>query len=42
MKQDKPRKAQDDRLLKRLPLRERRQQERFRKLIQADPAFKII
>jgi hypothetical protein len=42
MKQDKARKQQEDRLLKRLSLRERRQQERFRKLIQADPAFKII
>mgnify|MGYP001555464512 CR=1 FL=1 len=42
MKQDKARKAQDDRLLKRLSLRERRQQERYRKMIQTDPAFKLV
>jgi len=37
MKKDK--KKQDDRLLKRLPLRERRQQELLRHLIQLDPAL---
>lgn len=42
MKQDKIRKSQDDRLLKRLSLRERRQQERLRKLIQADPTFTLV
>ncbi|HVX24688.1 MAG TPA: hypothetical protein VG992_05115 [Candidatus Saccharimonadales bacterium] len=42
MKQDKPRKSQDDRLLKRLPMRERRQQEQLRKLILTDPAFKTV
>ena len=42
MKQDKERKKQDDRLLKRLPHRERRQQEQLRKLIQGDPLFQTI
>ena len=36
------RKKQDDRLLKRLNLKERRQQEQLRKLIQGDPIFKTI
>lgn len=44
MKQDKnqSRKQQDDRLLKRLTLKERRQQEELRRLIQTDPVFKTI
>lgn len=40
MKQDKTRKQQDDRLLKRLSMKERRQQEQLRKMISRDPAFK--
>lgn len=40
MKQEKTRKQQDDRLLKRLSMRERRQQEQLRKMILVDPAFK--
>lgn len=35
-------KKQDDRLLKRLPLRERRQQEQLRRLIRSDPLFAIV
>lgn len=35
-------KKQDDRLLKRLPLKERRQQEQLRKLIMNDMTFKSI
>lgn len=42
MRQDKQRKVQDDRLLKRLSLKERRQQEQLRKLIQTDPIFKTV
>lgn len=42
MKQDKQRKTQDDRLLKRLSMRERRIQEQLRKLIMTDSIFKII
>ncbi|MEK7594900.1 MAG: hypothetical protein AAB436_04665 [Patescibacteria group bacterium] len=43
MKQeDKQRKAQDDRLLKRLSMKERRQQEALRRMIQGDPIFKTI
>lgn len=42
MKQDKPRKVQYDRLLKRLPLSERRQQEALRRLILTDPIFKTV
>jgi hypothetical protein len=42
MKQDKVRKQQDDRLLKRLSRRERKQQEELRRLIQLDPVFKTI
>lgn len=42
MKQDKPRKPQEDRLLKRLSMRERRQQEHLRKLILTDSLFKTI
>ena len=40
MKRD--RKKQDDRLLKRLPMKERRQQEQLRRLIMEDPLFKVI
>ena len=36
------RKQQDDRLLKRLSLQERRQQEKLRKLILSDPQFKVV
>lgn len=42
MQPSKLRKRQDDRLLKRLSIKERRQQEELRKLIQGDPIFKII
>ncbi len=42
MKQDKDRKQQDDRLLKRLSRQERRLQEQLRLLIQSDPLFKVI
>jgi hypothetical protein len=42
MKQDKVRKQQDDRLLKRLSRKERRQQEQLRRLILGDPIFKTI
>lgn len=42
MKQDKQRKTQDDRLLKRLSLKERRQQEELRRQINSDPVFKTI
>jgi hypothetical protein len=42
MKQDKVRKQQDDRLLKRLSMKERRQQEELRKLILSDSLFKTI
>ncbi|HYH36415.1 MAG TPA: hypothetical protein VD706_02870 [Candidatus Saccharimonadales bacterium] len=42
MKQDKVRKPQDDRLLKRLSRKERRQQEQLRRLIVGDPIFKTI
>ncbi len=34
-------KKQDDRLLKRLPLRERRQQEQLRRMIKSDPLFAV-
>jgi hypothetical protein len=40
MKPVKIRKQQEDRLLKHLALRERRQQELIRKLIRDDPAFR--
>jgi len=40
MKQD--RKKQDDRLLKRLSMKERRQQEQLRRLILTDPQFKTV
>ena len=40
MKHEKQRKQQDDRLLKRLPRAERRQQEQLRKLILSDSLFK--
>jgi hypothetical protein len=36
------RKRQEDRLLKRLPRQERRQQEELRRQIQSDPLFKVI
>jgi hypothetical protein len=36
----KTKKPQDDRLLRRLPLKERRQQEELRRLILVDPLFK--
>lgn len=39
---NRSRKKQDDRLLKRMNLKERRQQEQLRKLIQGDPIFKTI
>lgn len=42
MKQDKIRKQQDDRLLKRLPRKERRQQEQLRRMILSDPVFKTV
>jgi hypothetical protein len=42
MKQDKTRKQQDDRLLKRLSRKDRRQQEQLRRLILVDPVFKTI
>lgn len=42
MKNDKARKKQDDRLLKRLPRLERRQQEQLRQLILADPVFSSV
>ena len=38
----KMRKKQDDRLLKRLNTKERRQQEQLRKQIEGDPIFKTI
>jgi len=38
----KPKKQQDDRLLKRLPLKERRQQEALRQRILDDPIFRTI
>lgn len=40
MKQEKIRKQQEDRLLKHLNMKERRQQVQFRKMIMSDPAFK--
>jgi len=40
--QTKIKKNQDDRLLKRLPLKERRRQEEFRRQILSDPIFKTI
>lgn len=42
MKQDKDRKQQDDRLLKRLSRKERRYQEQLRRMIQADSLFKTV
>jgi hypothetical protein len=39
MKKDK--KQQDDRLLKQLSMRDRKQQETLRKMILSDPAFKF-
>ncbi|HZL07784.1 MAG TPA: hypothetical protein VFC50_01165 [Candidatus Dormibacteraeota bacterium] len=38
----KHRKQQEDRLLKRMPLQERRRQEEFRRLILGDPLFKTV
>jgi hypothetical protein len=37
-----PKKKQDDRLLKQLNRIERKQQEALRRMIQADPLFKVI
>jgi len=42
LKPAKIKKAQDDRLLKRLSLKERRQQEVLRRLIINDPYFKSV
>ena len=42
MKQGKSRKKQDDRLLKRLSLRERRRQEELRQQIMSDPLFASV
>ncbi len=42
MKQDKPRKRQEDRLLKRLSLKDRHHQEQLRKRILTDTLFKTI
>ena len=42
MRQDKNKKQQDDRLLKRLSLKERRHQEQIRRLIAKDDLFKLI
>ena len=42
MKQDKDRKQQDDRLLKRLSRQERRQNEDLRRLILSYPLFKTV
>lgn len=39
MKKDK--KKQDDRLLKQLSLRDRKQQETLRRMIQSDPIFRL-
>jgi hypothetical protein len=39
---EKPKKQQDDRLLKRLSLKERRHQEALRRLILVDPLFKLV
>jgi len=38
----KTRKQQEDRLLKRLPRNERRQQEELRRQILNDPLFKVV
>lgn len=42
MRQDKQRKQQDDRLLKRLSRKERLHQESLRRQIMTDPLFKIV
>lgn len=42
MKQEKVRKQQDDRLLKRLSRKERRHQELLRRQILGDPLFKTV
>jgi len=42
MKQDKNKKQQDDRMLKRLSRQERQRQEELRRLILVDPLFKIV
>jgi hypothetical protein len=42
MNKYKQRKKQEDRLLKRLSLKERREQQQLRKLIINDPMFKTI
>jgi hypothetical protein len=42
MQQVKNRKQQDDRLLKRLSRKDRRQQEQLRRMILVDPQFKTV
>lgn len=42
MKQDKQRKVQDDRLLKRLSRKERQHQEQLRRMILCDPHFQAV
>jgi hypothetical protein len=42
MKHNKPKKQQEDRLLKRLSLKDRRQQEELRRRILVDPLFKVV
>jgi hypothetical protein len=42
MKESKNKKQQDDRLLKRLSLKERRHQEQIRRLIAKDEVFKLV
>ncbi len=42
MKQEKIRKQQEDRLLKHLNMKERRQQVQLRRMIMIDPLFKTI
>ncbi|HET8991736.1 MAG TPA: hypothetical protein VFN31_01730 [Candidatus Saccharimonadales bacterium] len=42
MKENKNKKHQDDRLLKRLSLKERRYQEEIRRLIAKDDMFKLV
>ena len=41
MKNDKPRKPKADRLLKQLPLSERKRQQEIRNLILNDPMFRV-
>lgn len=42
MKNDKPLKPKQDRLLKQLPLSERRRQQEIRNLILSDPLFQAV